>query len=487
MALWSEIHYKKTMLSVAFGKGINTYNDPLDLDNDELTDSLNMCADDFPMIRTRNDRKKVSLPGTTGNFRGIGNRDNGNIHILDSSSWKYGSPDAAGWTTISDEIGSTSYGTFVEFNTQSIKYTILAFSTGVEYNGYWDGTNYSTFADTNCPRSNLYTVHRYRVYGIENDGRTLKYSAQGSITDWTTVGDSGYLDITNARGPITAITTYADHPILWTDNSMHELYGTGPDNYEIVNISHIIGCVSRFAYCECDGKLFWLDYGGIYVYTGGLPAQIGYKASGIIEKINWDYKHLIRAGAVGDKIYFAVPYGTDATSNNRIIVIDVIEGKGQATHTINIEDGNWEGFTNSGEKLLGMKSNGYVYDMHSTELTGLDDTSNGTTDISWSMETRPIADEIVVETAIRDMWIQHSGSTNATMELGFTTDSNSTTYAQLAASSDFTHTDFTIRKQLFPTSTQLQGMAFMKFQFKGTGQKKISGFQLNMISYGNVI
>ena len=480
MPLWDEIQYKKTMLSVAFGKGINSYNDPLDLANDELTDSLNMCADDFPMIRTRNDRALTTLPKTTGVTRGIGARNNTHIHILDSSSWKYGAATDAAWTLITDAIDTTGYASFVEFNTQSTKFTICAFSTGVVYNGYWDGTAYSTFADANAPRSNLYTAHRYRVYGVDADGRTLRYSAQGTITDWTLAGDAGYIDITNAVGPIKAITTYADHPILWTDNSMHELYGTGPDNFELVNISHKIGCVSRFAYCECDNKLFWLDYNGIYVYTGGLPSQIAYKASGLIAGINWNYKHLIRAGTVGDKAYFAVPY--KSTVNNRIIVIDVIEGKGRDTHTINLEDGNWQGFVNTGENLFGIEANGYIYNMHSTAKTGIDNS----TAITWSMETRPITDELIVESAVKDIWVQHSGTTNATMEIGFTTNSNSTTYTQLAASADFTHTDYDIRKQLFPTSTQLQGMPFMKFQIKGTGQKKVSGLQINLISYGGV-
>jgi hypothetical protein len=485
MPIWDEIQYKKTMLSVAFGKGINTYNDPLDLANDELTDSLNMCADDFPIIRTRNDRTRITLPETTQAIWGIGARGNSQIHVLNGNTWQYGVSTGTAWTELTTEITAGAYASFVEFNTQSTKFTILAYSTGVVYNSYWDGTAVSTFADANAPRSNLYTAHRYRVYGIENDKRTLKYSAQGAITDWTTAGDAGYIDITNANGPVTAITTYADHPIIWTDNSMHELYGTGPDNYELVNISHRIGCVTQFAFCECDNKLFWLDYNGIYVYTGGLPSQIAYKASGLIEGINWVYKHLIRAGSVGDKAYFAIPY--KSTANNRIIVIDVIEGKGQPTHTINLEDGNWVGYVNNNEALFGIENNGFIYNMHSTRKEGVDgSTTVGSTAISWSMETKPITDELIVESAVRDIWIQHSGTTDATMELGFTTNSNSTTYTQMAATTDFTHVDFAIRKQLFPTSTQLQGMPFMKFQFKGTGHKKISGFQINLISYGGI-
>lgn len=485
MPLWRDINHKKIQLSVAFAKGINAYNDPMDLDNDELTDSLNMCADDFPMIRTRNDRRATTLPQSTQVLWGMGGRANNQLHVLNGNTWQYAASTAATWTNVTTEITAPARPSFVEFNTQTAKYTILAYSTGVVYNSYWDGTTYSTFADTNCPRSNLFTGHRYRLYGVDNDGRTLRYSAQGTITDWTLANDAGYLDITEGVGKITAITTYADHPILWTDNSMHELYGTGPDNYELVNISNKIGCISRFAFAESDGKLFWMDYNGVYLYTGGLPRQIAYKAAGIIEGINWDYKHLITGGAKGGKVYFAIPY--KSTANNRILVIDIIEEKKGNTYTINLEDGNWNTFVNENEEIFGLNSDGYVYNMHSTHKLGYDGATTDAADITWSMETRPITDELHVESAVRDIWLQHSGSTRATMTFSYTTDSNSTTYTQMAASSDFVHTDYNIRKRILPTSTQLQGMSFMKFQLAGTGQKKISGLQISLISYGDVI
>jgi hypothetical protein len=120
--------------------------------------------------------------------------------------------------------------------------------------------------------------------------------------------------------------------------------------------------------------------------------------------------------------------------------------------------------------------------MHTTGKTGLDNS----TAINWSMETRPLTDELYLESAVRDIWLQHSGTTNATMTFGYTTNTDSTTFTQMAASSDFWHSSHISRKRLLPTSTQLQGMQFMKFQIKGTGHKKISGMQLNLITWGDI-
>ena len=64
-SLWNDISYRKRQILVRFGMGINQYNDPLDLQNEELTDAWNMCSDDYPIIRTRNDRVLIPLPQST--------------------------------------------------------------------------------------------------------------------------------------------------------------------------------------------------------------------------------------------------------------------------------------------------------------------------------------------------------------------------------------------------------------------------------------
>lgn len=478
LMLWDRLRHRKTLINMNYAKGINSNNDPLDLDNDELTDSENMCSDDYPIIRTRNDRVLSSLPQITGTLYGMGHRNNTELHTLSSNTWAYGAATDSAWTNISTTITNPSLPSFIEFNTQVAKYTIMAYSSGDAYNSYWDGSLYSTFSDTNCPRSNLFTAHRNRVYGVDKDHRTLKYSALGDLTDWTTADDAGYIDITEAQGKITAITTYADHVILWTDNSMHELYGTSVDNYELIDVSKKVGCVSRFSFCEVEGKLFWMDYSGLYMYTGGLPRKIADKADGIIKNIPFaTKKDEIKAAGIENKLYFSIPYG----STNKILVIDLVEDDKRSTYTINKEDGVWLNFVPNNDRLYGLRSDGYIWDMHSTQSTGEDNS----TAIGWFMETRPITDEIDRESAVKDIWIQHSGTTKATMTFGFTTNDNSTTFTQIAASSDFRHTEWSVKKRVLPTSTQLQGMGFMKFRYEGTGLKKISGTKFNVISYGD--
>jgi hypothetical protein len=440
-----------------------------------------MCADDYPAVRVRNDRGLISSTKLGATLWGIGQRANSYTHVLTSNTWTYCPSSGGAWVDISTSITGAAEANFIEFNIQTAKYTIMAYSTGTVFNNYWDGTTLSTFIDANCPKSNLYTVHRYRVYGVAADKRTLRHSAQGLLNDWTTVNDAGYLDITEVKGGIQAITTYADHVVMWGENSMHELYGTGTDNFELVTVSNVVGIVSRNAYVEREGKLFWMDKTGIYQYTGGLPRQIGYKISGIMDRINWTKKNLIYGGAKGGKIYFAVPLDGSST-NNYIIVIDIIEGKGNI-YTINLEDGNFIGFVNADDILYGLRSDGYIYNMHSTAKTGEDNS----TAISWSFETKSFSPLVDQEFALQSIDIEHSGTTKATMLLGYTTDSDSTTYTAFAASSDFQHLTNKIRSKIFPSMTDLQGQSFMKFKFYGTGHKKISRAQFKILAYGDVM
>ena len=465
------------------GQGINKYRaNELELNNEELTDSLNMAADAYPAIRTRNDRVLDTLPQSTKAIYGMGKRYGSYLHVLENNTWKYGTPGGGAWTEVTTEITAPHTPVFIEFNTQTQRVTVMAYSSGTVYNSYWDGTSYSTFADVNSPRSNLYTAHRYRLYGVDNDGRTLRYTAQGDWTDWTTADDAGYIDITEVQGPITAITTFADHPILWSANSMHELYGTGPDNFELVNISYVVGCVSRLAYTEVAGKLFWMDFTGVYMYTGGMPRKIAEKANGLIEKINWDVKHLIRAGGFDDKIYFAIPFET-STTINRLLVVDLTDDR-RAPYVVNMEDGSWNSLVQMEDKLYGLDSTGRVWNVHSTSITGYDNS----TAISWYFETKPFTDELNNESAVRDMWVRHqSGTTNATMQLAYTTNNNSTTFTVIGATSDFPAVTYETRKQIMPSPTDLQGMGYMKFRYSGTGHKRISGTKINLITYGEVI
>lgn len=496
MAYWSNISIRRQQVLQGFGAGINTFSDALYMKDNEMRDSYNLIGDSYPSVRTRADRVVLPLEaGSTDlvcNTLGVRSSTDINleIHKVQGNTWEYGLKNSTAWTQISTAVNipaSTVYGKIVEFNTMTARYSILANSDGTFYNSYWDGTNYSTFASTASPRSNLITAHRYRLYGI--DGRLLRYSAQGDITDWSTVDDAGWIDLTDQVGKANAITTFNDHVIVWSDKSMYELYGSYVDNYELVNVSLKVGCVSSRAYCECNGKLFWLDYAGIYMYTGGQPRLVALQLKKYIEGINWDKKELIWSASKDSKIMFNVPY--QDTKNNYLLVIDIKEiDTGVIKCYTELLNGN--SGINVGESLYSLgTTNKKIWELSSTRFTGMDDSDAGslsTNPISWMLETK-IASEngFNVNFNISDIWVQHEGSTKATMQVGYwdNKSTNSTTFTALGASSDYVcDPDRIKRTKLLMNYSQLQNIDMYKMQIKGTGKVKIHGIQMNMYSYG---
>jgi len=485
MALWNNLSYKQKYIVREFGAGINGYGDPVSLKPNELVDSANMCCEEYPSIVTRPDRVISTLPETTTPIYGIGARNSSELHVLAGTILVYSTAPSTGvgWNTVSSSMAGSADATFVEFITQVGRYTICAHSTGVVYNSIWDGATYSTYTDTNSPRSNLYTSHKYRVYGVANDGRTLRYTKQASPIDWTTADDAGYVDLTNINGKPTAITTYSNHVIVWSQHTMHELYGTNQDNYELIDISNEVGCVSNRAFVECSGILFWLDYGGIYMYTGGIPRLIGIKAKKYIDGINWDVKNLICSGAKNSKIFFNIPYGS--TANNRVIVMDI---KDTSKIMIYTELADFYNYQVISENLFALgTTTRRIFEIETTRRTGYDDSTAATTIIPWYLETKPLCgEEMNTESAIRDIFIEHSGSTLGKMTLSYSTNTHSTSFTSLSTSFQTTGVGI-YRHCVRPSLSQLQSLQYCRFKISGEGRKTINGMQANTISYGNVV
>ena len=474
MAMWRPLNYKSKKVVRQYGDGVNTFAPPMSINESELTDVLNMCADDYPDIRTRNDRvvESTGYASSTA-LNAFGQRNNESIHILDGAVWKYRLPASTAWTTISSTLLNQT-GKFVEFNTQAYRFTVLANGSSAGQKTFaFDGSTTLVDMTTNAPHSNLYTAHRYRVFGVESDKRNVKHSAQGSVADWITSLDAGNFDVTNARGPITAIRTYNDHVIIWAENSYHEVYGTDPLNYNLVDGSYEIGCVNDKAHVENKGKLYWMHYGGIYLYTGSTPRIISQKVDKWIKGINWSYKNLICAGNKGDKVYFAIPY--KSTVINIILVYDTFKDKWF------VEDGNFVNFTNIADTLYGLNADGRIWNMNSTLMTGADNS----TAIAWSMETKAYNNnELSYETGVKDVWMLHSGSTSATMNIDYSTDVYSTSYNSLAVSSDMTYTNEPSNERTIVPLDKLQQLRSYRLKYSGTGFKRIHGTEVNTLSHG---
>ena len=443
-AFWGNVPTVIKTIQTKFGDGINAGMPSFSIKDSELTNAVNVKTDDYPAITTRDARTSYSSGLGTTDINAFGQRNNTQLHVATSNTWKYWS--STSWVDITTTL-SNSPGKFIDFAVGTNLYTLYFNSTQM-YG--WSGTS-TRFVLTNAPATDKVATHKGRIYAVGS--KVLYYSALNKSTDWTTADDAGNITVTNSKGDLTAIKEYADHIITWSEYSMHELYGTGPTNYTLVDISNNIGCVSDRSVQEVKGRLFWLDYEGVYQYTGGEPKKISQKVDSFIKNINWTYKTKISAGTYGDKYYLSIPYSSSATDNNLILVYDVYRDVWVT------ETGAFDSFVTVGNNLYGMDTTGGIYNMVNGDPTS---------DVSWSFETKPfyMGDKITVQ----QMHNVYKGSTSADMTLSYTTSASSTTYNSLISSSKFTMNNSEQRTQFRLPTTDISKEDWYKLKVSGHGK-----------------
>lgn len=361
MAYWgTKAKYQASQVPFKIDGGENTYLPPFDINKSESSYSRNISSRSFPAMSVRAGRQNAFTAITTP--YALGQRNNQYPHVQDGTTWKRW--DGSAWQTVQASLTGGS-GKFLEFNTETDRFTILVNGT----NKYaWNGTAVTTLTD--APATNLYAVDDYRLYALI--GTELKCSALGSVTDWTTADDADSLTLTSAKGNGTALTSYNDVVIAWTEQSMHVLYGNDPYDFYI-NDPIDDGCISDRSVIEHRGKLYFLDFGAYKIYTGGRPIEMSQKIKSYLDGINLTYKSKCVAGKQGKYIYLSIPYGT-STVNNLTLEYDT-ELDLWFPHSVGYED-----FTYIGEHLYGIDSEGLIWDVNS----GTDDEGIA---ISWERIT----------------------------------------------------------------------------------------------------
>jgi len=177
------------------------------------------------------------------------------------------------------------------------------------------------------------------------------------INDWPPANDAGTIDVTRAKGVITGMVGYLDHVIVFTEHSMHELYGTGPGNYELIDVEGAVGCISHRSLTTCNAKLFWMWYDGIYMYSGGSAVKVSKPVQSYIDAINFTYKAKIVGGSMGEFLYMSIP------SSGIILKYDANLNKWY------VETGTFYDFVTIGNVLYGIDSAGQAWNVRDLSAT----------------------------------------------------------------------------------------------------------------------
>jgi len=467
MAYWQPVRTQSKVVQNAFGGGENVGLPSFEIADNETTYSRNMDSRDYPAASVRPGRSTYATAFLTTNVNAIGQRNNEYLHVVDGNTWKYWNPATTAYVNLTTALTSTVLAEIGEFATGTNRYSILMNSTQKKI---WNGTSTAlNLGDTNTPLTSIFTVHKGRIYAARDND--IKYCALQKTSDWTTANDAGTIDITQAKGVITGMCEYADHVIAFTEHSMHELYGTGPLNYSLVDVEGEVGCISNRSITKANNHLYWMWYDGIYQYGGGRPVKISDAVQEYIKNINFTYKTKIAGGSIGDFLYMAIPYGSTATSNNLILKFDTRINKWY------VETGSIVDFVTIGNTLYGVDSAGITWNMRNESVT-----ADSTTPISWELISKPFTEQVLDgKKILTDVYLLADISTGSTsFDVGYSTNASnndSTTFTSLTTITGSTNPQNT---RIQVPYNQLQNTDWYRLRLAGTGQATIHYLQKNI-------
>lgn len=181
--------------------------------------------------------------------------------------------------------------------------------------------------DRNMPIAKLICVHMGRVF-VANTSETsqsfpnrIRWSHPGFAEDWR-AQDFIDIDVGHDGDVITAIVSYHGRLLIFKNQSMYELVGYGPENWQVVPMTTDIGCVSQEAVCISDVGLFFFSWPqGVYLDKGTGPYPIFDKIWPLIRdsRIPAQFQSNITLEWINRLLYCAVPMD-GSTTNNRVLV-----------------------------------------------------------------------------------------------------------------------------------------------------------------------
>ncbi|KAF6576577.1 hypothetical protein JDW19_02385 [Paenibacillus polymyxa] len=353
-------------VSIREFRGLNTY-DPLSIDERFLTDMQNMTTSDYPAITTR---PGYAVIGQAGNrVLGMGVWEGRELHVVfNDGTWRRWN--GSDWATLVSGLNTSAEWTFTNFQGNLDRVNLIG-CNGVDAMRRYDGGSVQWLGGSSPASGKYITTYQNRLWCAV--GKELWASKLDNPTVWDsflTEEGSYCRQMESSRGEqISMLTGSLTKLTIGMPNSLHELYGGLPSDFNTKLITEDMGPVANKATVTQEGFLRFIHRTGIYDYGGGtLPSKsfsdiIGTYLDGVTDQS--------AAGTDGTRMLFNIP-------GDKLLVYDPRPGiqawslwRGiQAVH-----------FIQMGNKLYVGDAQGRVL-----RLEGQTDAGNA---IAWSATTKP--------------------------------------------------------------------------------------------------
>jgi len=145
--------------------------------------------------------------------------------------------------------------------------------------------------------------------GVEFKNR-IRFSHPGDEGSWR---EQDWIDIDPGEDvdPIVALVSFRDHLLVFKTNSIWAVFGYDFTDFQVVNVSNTIGCLSPKAVQSTEQGVFFVDQHGVYVYDGARLQNLSEKL-GMCFPINLDQRNFVCLVQMGDYVWVG---GTGSTFN----------------------------------------------------------------------------------------------------------------------------------------------------------------------------
>ena len=153
-----------------------------------------------------------------------------------------------------------------------------------------------------APEMDFICENGNRLWGCSSAKHEVYGSKLGDPTNWQSylgISTDSYAATVGSEGHFTGLCAYMGYVLFWKEDRCHRLYGTRPENYQLVELpirGVKTGCERSL--CVVNGILYYVAREGVMAFDGASPVDIGDALGGAV---------LDQAvcGAHGDKLYLS--------------------------------------------------------------------------------------------------------------------------------------------------------------------------------------
>ncbi len=322
--------------------GMNTKVIPEMIEDNELSDILNMDFDFRDSLRTRYGYRRIYQDPVSGNpVNGmyLFSKTNQQDLLIFKCGKKLYKKLSSGPVEIYTGFNSRSMATFTQFQDK------LFIADGLSPLKSWDGETISNISIPDDPRPQFILTHKNRVFaaGSKDWPGYLYFSSLENPEDWRSPlsgGTGGLVRVARDNDYITGLAVLSDSVVVFTRRSIYLLYVDGDPEIDWIlrKTNSDIGCVNGFTIADVDNGLYFLSERGVSVFNGQRTNVIGnalsfdnFGASEISEKIEtktrpeqnalFDFRWDKSVAAYFDNKYI-ICVRRNANSNNYAFVLD---------------------------------------------------------------------------------------------------------------------------------------------------------------------